>query len=84
VCRCLLDRRDAARRAHDEGLREALPDRSSCEPSQVRGEGGTEVGVDDCRRGALVLPELGRDLVRGNDVGSWVAFTEVVGERALV
>jgi hypothetical protein len=80
----LFDRRDAARGAHDEGLGKALPVGSAREPLEVPGEHGAQVRVHDRRRGALELPQLGRDLVRGDDVRVRVALAQVSSERPLV
>ena len=51
---------------------------------QVAGEHGPEVGVDRRRRGALVLPELGRDLVGCDDVRLRVSPPQLLGDGALV
>ncbi len=63
-----LDRRHAAGGAHHERLRQARVAAAVRERAEVAGADRAEVGVRGGRRGALVLPELGRDLVRGDDV----------------
>ena len=68
MARGLRERADAAGGAHDEGLGEPGLPTAVGERPEVAGEHGPEVGVDRRRRGALVLPELRSDLVRGDDV----------------
>ena len=72
---------DSPGRAHDERFREdprhGMPPR---ERTEVAREHGAEVGVDDGRRGALVLTELGRDLVRRDHVCGGVAPPDLRGD----
>ncbi len=64
----LLDRRDAAGRSHDERRAEPRPAAAIAEGPKVASRAWPEVGVRRSRRGALVLAELGRHLVRGHHV----------------
>ena len=83
VRRGLVERREAARRAHHERLRQL--GRGAClgEGAEIAREHRAEVGVDRRRRGALVLAELRRDLVRGDDVRVRVAAAQLGGDGAL-
>ena len=82
--RRLGDRRDAARRAHDQRLGQPLLGAAIRERLQVAGERRAEIGVDRGRRGALVLAELGRDLVRGDDARSGQPPPQLVGHGRFV
>ena len=75
---------DAARRSHHERLRQAGGAARLAERAEVASARRPEVGVRGDGRGALVLAELGRDLVRGDDVGRGVGLAQMVRERALV
>jgi hypothetical protein len=80
----LVDRGNAARRAHDERLRKPRRLRSSAESAQVPGRDRAEVGVDGRRRRALVLSELRRDLVRGDHMCGRQPPPHLVGHSLLV
>ena len=80
---CLLERCEPARRAHHERLREPGVGTGSPERAEVARENGAEVRVDRGRRGALVLAELGSDLVRRDDVRGRVAASELLRDAAL-
>ena len=56
----------------------------SRERLEIAREDRPEIGVDRRRRGALVLAELGRDLVRGDDPRAGQAAPQLVRDRLLV
>ncbi len=82
--RRLVDCCDTPGGAHHERLGEAGRDDIAAECPNVAGDDGPEVGVGDGRRGALVLTELGRDLVRGDDVHTWMTPSQLFRHRVLV
>jgi hypothetical protein len=73
----LVEGRQPARRAHDQRCRKGCLRASLCKRAQIAAQHRTEVRVDRRRGRALVLQELGGDLVRGHDVGVRVAPTEL-------
>ena len=76
--------RDAARRAHHERLREPGRHARARERTEVAACDRPEVRVRGRRRRALVLAELRRDLVRGDDVRVREPAPQLVGDGALV
>ena len=84
VGRRLGERDETARRAHHERLRQAGAGARAPERAEIAGEERTEVRVRRRGRGTLVLAELGRDLVRGDDVSGRVAPPQLVGDGELV
>ncbi len=81
--RGLLERCDSARGAHHLRGRELRLGARSRKGSQVAGQDRPQVRVDRRRRCALVLAELGRDLVRGDDVQRRIAATDLVRDGLL-
>jgi hypothetical protein len=84
VSGALLEACDTARRAHDERrgkprLRAAVPQRR-----EIPGDDRAEVRVGHRRRRALVLAELGRDLVRGDHARTRQPPPELARDRRLV
>jgi hypothetical protein len=61
--RCLVQRGQPARRAHDERWRKRGPGTGVRERAEVAREHRSEIGVDGRRRSALVLAELRCHLV---------------------
>ena len=84
VLRGLVDRGDAARRAHDERLGQARLAAARRERAQVARDDRAEVRVRGGRRRALVLAELGRDLVRRDDVRVREPPPQLLRDRTLV
>ena len=82
--RGLVDRSDAARGEHHDRLGQPRLGRRAGERAQVARRDRPEVGVGGGRRRALVLPELGRDLVRGDDVDAGMAPPQLRRDRLLV
>ena len=80
----LVDGRDASGGAHHARLGETGRDDVATERPKVARDDWPEVRVGDCRRGALVLTELGRDLVRGDDVHAGMTSSQLFRYRALV
>ena len=71
--RRLFDREHAAGGEHHDRLRQPRLGRRARERAQVARRDRREIGVGGGRRGALVLAELGRDLVRRDDVHAGMA-----------
>ena len=84
VRRRLLGRQDTAGREHHDRLRQPGLGRSRRQRAQVAGRHGREVRVGGGRRRALVLPELGRDLVRRDHVDTGMAAAQLRRDRPLV
>ena len=80
----LGQRADASGGAHDERLREPRLATARRQRAEVRREHGAEVRVDRRRGGPLVLPELGSDLVGGDDVGRRQAPPHLLRDESLV
>ena len=74
----------AAGRPHHEWLRQPGGAGRHPQPAEVAGHDRPEVRVGGRRRGALVLANLGRDLVRGNDMRSWMPAAQLRRDGALV
>ena len=80
-----LARRDeAAGGAHQRRLGQAALAGHGSQTAEVAAEERGEVGVDHRGRAALVLAELGQDLVRDRHVDARQLGAEVLGDRALV
>ncbi len=79
----LLERRDSARGAHHLRGRELRFGARARKGSEVAGQDRPQVRVDRRRRCALVLAELRRDLVRGDDVQRRIAATDLVRDGLL-
>src|SRR5439155_12146668 len=79
----LVQRRDAARGAHDERFRETSAPAGLGERAEIACTDGTEVRVGCRRRGTLVLAELRRHLVRRDHVYSGQPAPELLRNRLL-
>jgi len=75
---------DAAGGEHHDGLGQPGLRGGRSERAQVARRAGREVGVGGRRRGALVLPELGRELVRRDDVDAGMAAPQLGRDRLLM
>ena len=84
MCGRFGERRRTARRAHDERLGKTGPGAPHRERSQVPRRDGPKVGVEDGRRGTLVLAKLRRTLVRRDDVRIREAAAQLIRDEALV
>ena len=80
----LGERREPAGGAHHERLGQSRRGRGALERLEVAGDRRPEVGVDRRRRGSLVLAQLGRELVRGDDPRARQAAPQLLRHRALV
>ncbi len=80
----LLHGCEATGGAHDERLQQALLAACSGKGEEVPAENGAEVRVDGRRGRSLVLTELGRHLVRGDDVSVRVPPAELGRDCQLV
>ncbi len=80
----LFERRDPARRAHHEGLRQPLRVAALAEGAQIPGDRRAEVRVDRGRRRALVFAELGSDLVRCDHVRGRKTSAKLLRDAPLV
>ena len=77
-------RAHAAARLHHVGLGQAALGGRSPQAAQVAAGHRAQVGVGDRRRRPLVLPELGRDVDRRDDVDAGQRITQAAGHLALV
>ena len=84
MARRLRERAHAAGGTHDERLGEPCLAAPVGQRPEVLGEHRAQVCVDRGRGGALVLPELGRDLVGGDDVRVRQPPADLVRDEALV
>ena len=82
--RRLAERRDAPGGEHDERLRQTGRARRLGERLEVARGDRREIRVRSGRRRALVLAELGRNFVRGDNVHARMAPAQLVRDRALV
>ena len=84
VTRRFLQGREPTRRAHDERLDQVSLTTRGSERVQIPAEDRPEVRVDDRRRSAFVLAELGRDLVRCDHMCLRIPAAKLCRDRALV
>ena len=82
--RRLRERGEPARGAHHQRLRQSRARRRAAERLQVPSDHRPEVGVDRGRRRPLVLAQLGRDLVRGDDARPRQPPPQLLRDRPLV
>ena len=80
----LGERGEPARGAHHERLRQSRAGRRAAERLQVPRDHRPEIGVDRGRRGPLVLAQLGRELVRGDDARARQAPPQLLRDGPLV
>ena len=84
MCGRLRGRRHAARRAHHQRLRQACRCARAGERIEVPRDDRAEVRICCRRRRTLVLPELRRDFVRGDDARVREPPPQLVRDGALV